>query len=51
MCSLPCWISRGDSAGALKGNLIKDPMVGRETLELVQTYYTIVKPAVRKRIA
>jgi transcriptional regulator with XRE-family HTH domain len=51
MRSSPRWISRGDSAGALNGEQIKDPMARRETLELVRTYYTIEKPAVRKRIA
>ena len=51
MCSSPRWISRGDSAGALNGDQIKDPTARRETLELVQKYYTIGKPAVRKRIA
>mgnify|MGYP001160926530 FL=1 len=50
MCSSPRWISRGDSVGALNGDQIKDPTARRETLELVQTYYTIGKPAVRKRI-
>ena len=47
----PRWISRGDSAAVLNGEQIKDPMARRETLELVRTYYTIEKPAVRKRIA
>ena len=51
MCSKARWISRGDSAGALNGDQIKDPTARRETLELVQTYYAIRKPAVRKRIA
>ena len=37
----PRWISRGDSAGALNGDQIKNPMARRETLELVRTYYTI----------
>ena len=49
--SLLRWISRNDSVGALNGDQINDPTARRETLELVQTYYTIVKPAVRKRIA
>ena len=51
MRSLPRWISRGDSEGALNGDQIKDPMARCETLELVRTDYTIEKPAVRKRIA
>ena len=51
MRSSPSWISRGDSVGALNGDQIKGPMARRETLELVRTYYTIEKPAVRKRIA
>ena len=51
MRSSPRWISRGDSAGALNGEQIKDPMARRETLELVRTYHAIEKPAVRKRIA
>ena len=51
ICSSPRWISRNDSVGALNGDQIKDPTARRETLELVQTYYTIGKPAVRKRIA
>ena len=51
MRSAPCWISRGDTAGALNGDQIKGPMARRETLELVRTYYNIEKPAVRKRIA
>jgi len=34
----------------LNGEQIKDQMTRRETLELVRTYYTIEKPAVRKRI-
>ena len=50
MCSSPRWIRRDDSAGALSGDQIKDPTARRETLELVQTYYTIGKLAVRKRI-
>ena len=49
--SFPRWISRGDNADVLNGEQIKDPMARRETLELVRTYYTIEKPAVRKRIA
>ena len=44
-------ISRGDIESALNGDQIKVPIMRRETLELVQTYYTIGKPAVRKRIA
>ena len=51
MCSSQRSISRGDSAGALNGGQIKDPMTPRETLELVRTYYTIENPAVRKWIA
>ena len=51
MCSSPRWISRNDSAGALTGDPIKDPMARRKTLGLVLTYYTIEKPPVRKRIA
>ena len=51
MCSSPCWISRGDIVGALNSDQIKAPIVRLETLELVRTYYTIEKPAVRKRIA
>jgi hypothetical protein len=51
MCSSPCWISRNDSAGALTGDPIKDPMARRKTLGLVLTYYTIEKAPVRKRIA
>ena len=49
--SLLRWISRNDSVGALNGDQINDPTARRETLELVQTYYTIGKPAVRKWIA
>ena len=45
------WISRGDNTDVLNGEQIKDPMLRHETLELVQTYYTIEKTAVRKRIA
>ena len=51
MCSSPRWISRGDSAGALSGDQTKVPMARRETLELVRTYYTIEKLAVRMWIA
>ena len=51
MCSSPRWISRNDSLGGLNGEHIKDSMARRETLELAQTYYTIGKSAVRKRIA
>ena len=51
MCSLPCWISRGDIVGALNSDRIKAPIVRLETLELVRTCYTIEKLAVRKRIA
>ena len=51
MCSSPRWISRGESVSALNGDQIKDPTAQRETLELVQTYHTLGKPAVRKRIA
>ena len=51
MRSSPRWISRGDSADVLNGEQIKDSMARRETLELVRTYYTFEKPAVRKQIA
>ena len=51
MRSSPRWINSGDNADVLNGEQIKDPMARRETLELVRTYYTIEKPAVRKRIA
>ncbi|MDC1051259.1 hypothetical protein OAQ76_00870 [bacterium] len=51
MCSSQRWISHGDSAGALNGDQIKDPIARRETLKLVRTYYTIEKLAIRKRIA
>ena len=51
MRSSPRWISRGDSAGALNGDQIKDLMTRHETLEFERTYYTIEKLAVRKRIA
>ena len=51
MCSSPCWISRGDIVGALNSDQIKEPIERLETLELVRTYYTIEKLAVRKRIA
>ena len=51
MCSSPCQISRGDILGALNSDQIKAPIVRLETLELVRTYYTIEKLAVRKRIA
>ena len=51
MCNTPRWISGSDSVGALNGDQIKDPTARRETLELVQTYNTIGKPSVRKRIA
>ena len=51
MRSSPRCISRGDNTDVLNGEQIKDPMARRETLELVRTYYTIEKPAVRKRIA
>ena len=51
MRSSPRWISRGDNTDVLNGEQIKDPMARRETPELVRTYYTIEKPAVRKRIA
>ena len=51
MFSSPRRISRGDSAGTLSGDQIKDPMARREMLELVRTYYTIEKLAVRMWIA
>ena len=51
MRSSPRWISRADNADVLNGEQIKDPMTRRETLGLAQNYYTIEKPAVRKRIA
>ena len=51
ICSSPRWINRGDSGGALNGGQIKDPLARRETLGLVQIYYTIEKLAVRKWIA
>ena len=51
MCSLPCWISRGDIVGALNSDRIKAPIVRLETRELVRACYTIEKLAVRKRIA
>ena len=51
MRSSPRWISRGDNTDVLNSEQIKNPMARRETLELVWTYYTIEKPAVRKRIA
>jgi len=51
MCSSPRWVSRGDVMDAMTSQPLKDPMARRETLELVRAYYTIEKPAVRKRIA
>ncbi len=51
MRSLPRWVSRGDVMDAMTSQPLKDPMARRETLELVRAYYTIEKPAVRKRIA
>ena len=51
MRSSPRWIRRGDNTDVLNGEQIKDQMARRETLELVRTYYTIEKLAVRKRIA
>ena len=51
MRSSPRWVSRGDVMDAMTSQPLKDPMAGRETLELVRAYYTIEKPAVRKRIA
>ena len=51
MRSSPRWINRGNNADVLNGEQIKDPMTRRETLGLAQNYYTIEKPAVRKRIA
>jgi transcriptional regulator with XRE-family HTH domain len=51
MRSSPRWINRGDNADVLNGEQIKDPMARRETLELVRTYSTIEKSAVRKWIA
>ena len=51
MRSSPRWICRGDNADVLNDQKIKDPMARRETLELLWTYYTIEKPAVRKQIA
>ena len=51
MFSSPRWISRSDSAGALNSDRIKDTIARCETLELVRIYYTIEKPALRKRIA
>ena len=51
MRSSPSWISRGDNADVLTGEQIKGRVAPRETLESVRTYYTIEKPAVRKRIA
>ena len=32
------------------GNRLRDPLARRETLELVQIYYTIEKPIVKKRL-
>jgi len=51
MRSSPRWVSRGDVMDATTSQPLKDPMARRETLELVRAYYTIEKPAVRKRIA
>ncbi len=51
MRSSPRWVSRGDVMDAMTSQPLKDPMARRETLELVRAYYTIEKPAVRKRIA
>ncbi len=51
MRSSPRWVSRGDVMDAMTSQQLKDPMARRETLELVRAYYTIEKPAVRKRIA
>lgn len=51
MRSSPRWVSRGDVMDAMTSQPLKDPMARRETLELVSAYYTIEKPAVRKRIA
>ena len=44
-------ISRDDNADVLNGEQIKDPMARRETRQLVRTYYTIEKPAVRNWIS
>jgi len=51
MRSSPRWVSRGDVMDAMTSQPLKDPMARRETLELVRAYYTVEKPAVRKRIA
>jgi len=51
MRSSPRWVSRSDVMDAMTSQPLKDPMARRETLELVRAYYTIEKPAVRKRIA
>lgn len=51
MRSSPRWVSRGDVMDAMTSQPLKDPMARRETLELVRAYYTIERPAVRKRIA
>lgn len=51
MRSSPRWVSRGDVMDAMTSQPLKDPMARRETLELVRAYYTIEKPALRKRIA
>ena len=51
MQNSPRRISRGCGAADVDFEIVTDPMVRRETLELVRTYYTIHNPAVRKRIA
>ncbi|MGB0810364.1 MAG: helix-turn-helix domain-containing protein [Candidatus Puniceispirillaceae bacterium] len=50
MRSSPRRVSLGEAA-KLDDENARDPMVRRETLELVRTYYSIEKPKVRKRIA
>jgi len=47
----PRRISRGCGATDVDVEIVTDPIERRDTLELVRTYYTILNPAVRKRIA
>ena len=50
MRSSPRRVSRSEFIGSEDENA-RDPMVRRETLELVRTYYSIKIPKVRKRIS
>ena len=51
MRASPRRVSWGIDSVELGEEQVRDPMARRETLELMRTYYSIMTPLVRKRVA